>query len=135
MKIITVSQRKGGVGKSSSTLNLACAFAEAGHRVLVADMDDQQNTTSVAGYESCKYTIEDLIMKSDLPAEEIIVKSDWDNVWMLPALDNLSGVIKYLDSEVGGQHLLRERLEKVRDIDYILIDTGPSYRIDNIPVG
>jgi chromosome partitioning protein len=130
MKIITISQRKGGVGKSSSTLNLACAFAEAGHRVLVADMDDQQNASmSIAGHLNCTHTIEDLIMKNELPVEKVIVKSEWDNVWMLPSSDNLSGVIKYLNSEVGGQHLLRERLKEIQDIDYILIDTGPSLNV------
>jgi chromosome partitioning protein len=60
---ITISQRKGGVGKSTSTLNLACVLAEQGYKVLIIDLDDQQNTTrSISGIVKSKKTIEDLML-------------------------------------------------------------------------
>jgi chromosome partitioning protein len=127
---ITTSQRKGGVGKSTSTLNLACVLAEQGHKVLIIDLDDQQNTTrSISGIVKSRKTIEDLLLDEEVSLKETAVKTDWENVYILPASPNLSGAVKYLDTEVGGHLILKEKLSQDNEFDYVLIDTSPSLNI------
>ena len=103
MTTITICQRKGGVGKSTATLNLACVFGELGYKVLRIDLDDQQNTTkSISAIVEGEKTIEDLLLKEEVKLKETVVESSWKNVYILPASSNLSGVVKkYLDGEVG----------------------------------
>jgi chromosome partitioning protein len=133
LTIITVCQRKGGVGKSSSTLNLAYALAERGYRVLVVDLDDQQNTTSsISSREEYGLTVSDLLLKEEVRLEEVIVRTLWENVWVLPSSPLLSGVVKHLDSEVGGHLVLKEKLSQANGFDYCLIDNSPALNILNI---
>ena len=130
MRIITNHNRKGGVGKSTSTLNLSHVLAEKGLKVLIIDLDDQQNTTrSISQIVKSDKTIEDLLLKEDVSLGSVAVKTEWDNVWILPASSNLSGVIKNLDGEVGGHNILREKLRGNDFFDYIIIDTSPSLSI------
>jgi len=127
--ILTITQRKGGVGKTTTTLNLASVLAEMNYRVLIVDLDDQQNTTrSVSSLVESTKTIEDLLLK-DLTLKDVVVQTDWQNVYILPASSNLSGVVKYLDGEVGGHLILKEKLVKDNDFDFVLIDTSPSLNI------
>ena len=127
---ITIGQRKGGVAKSTSTLNLAYGLAEQGHRVLVVDLDDQQNaTTSISSHLAGDKTVADLLLQDDVEITQVMQPTEWTNVWMLPASANLSGVAKHLDSEVGGHLVLAEKLQTATAIDYILIDTSPSLNI------
>ena len=131
--IITVCQRKGGVGKSSSTLNLAYVLAELGYRVLIIDLDDQQNTTaSISSPLASGLSVADLLVKEEVRLEEVIQKTAWENVWILPASPQLSGVTKHLDSEVGGHLVLKEKLAQAKDFDYCLIDNSPALNILNI---
>jgi chromosome partitioning protein len=128
--VITTSQRKGGVGKSTSTLNLAHVIAEAGHRVLIIDLDDQQNTTrSISALVTSNKTIEDLLMHDDVTLSDVAVATSWENVSILPSSANLSGVVKHLDGEVGGHLVLKEKLAASEDFDVIFIDTSPSLNI------
>jgi chromosome partitioning protein len=129
MKTITICQRKGGVGKSTATLNLACVFGELGYKVLIVDLDDQQNTTkSISAIVEGEKTIEDLLLKEDVKLKDAVVESSWKNVFILPASSNLSGVVKYLDGEVGGHLILKEKLND-ESFDFVLIDTSPSLNI------
>ena len=129
-QIITIAQRKGGVGKSTATLNLAHVFAYKGFKVLIIDLDDQQNTTkSISQIVETDKTIEDLLLKEDIELKDAAVKTDWQNVWILPASDNLSGVVKHLDGELGGHLILKEKLIKNNNFDFVLIDTSPSLNI------
>ena len=131
--IITNNQRKGGVGKSSSTLNLACAFAEKGLAVLVIDMDDQQNTTtSISAHIDSRLTVAELLLADEVGVDEAAVKSDWQNVWIVPSSPNLSGALKHLDGEVGGHLVLKEKLDRCGRFDICLIDNSPSLNILNI---
>jgi chromosome partitioning protein len=129
MTTITICQRKGGVGKSTATLNLACVFGELGYKVLIIDLDDQQNTTkSISAIVESSKTIEDLLLKEDVKLKDAVVESNWKNVYILPASSNLSGVVKYLDGEVGGHLILKEKLND-ESFDFVLIDTSPSLNI------
>jgi chromosome partitioning protein len=129
-KIITICQRKGGVGKSTSCLNLACVFAELNLKVLIIDIDDQQNTTrSISAIVESDKNIEDLLLKDDVLLNDVAVTTGWKNVWILPSSSNLSGVVKHLDGEVGGHLILKEKLTDNETFDIILIDTSPSLNI------
>jgi chromosome partitioning protein len=128
--VITTCQRKGGVGKSTSTLNLAHVIAEEGLRVLIIDLDDQQNTTrSISALVESERTIEDLLLQDDVTVEDVAVATSWKNVSILPSSANLSGVVKHLDGEVGGHLILKEKLCAGDAFDVIFIDTSPSLNI------
>jgi chromosome partitioning protein len=123
---ITICQRKGGVGKSTATLNLASVFAAMGYRTLIIDLDDQANTSSsISSHIQSSYTIEDLLLNDGLTGRDAAISTGWENVWMVPASKNLSGVVKHLDSEVGGHLILKEKLA-CADFDFCFIDNSPS---------
>jgi chromosome partitioning protein len=130
LKVITICQRKGGVGKSTSALNIACGLAEKGYRILIIDLDDQQNaTSSISAHITAEKTIADLLLKDEVAVADAMAPTGWPNVWIIPASGNLSGAIKHLDSEVGGHLVLKEKLIQVEDIDYVIIDNSPSLNI------
>jgi chromosome partitioning protein len=130
MNTITVCQRKGGNGKSTSALNLSHAFALSGLRVLLIDLDDQKNTTSAIGIPlRAPYTVEHVLV-GEIPVQEAAIKTDWDRVSLISASASLSGAIQELDGEVGSHLILKEKLAEVQDAyDLCLIDTSPSLNI------
>ena len=130
MITITIGQRKGGNGKSTSALNLAHAFALTGKRVLLIDLDDQKNSTSaISTTKPPTYTIEDLLLNKDVTVSETAVATTWENVSLIAASANLSGTIRELDGEVGSHLVLEEKLSAALDFDLCLIDTSPSLNI------
>jgi chromosome partitioning protein len=130
MITITVGQRKGGNGKSTSALNLAQAFALKGKRVLLIDLDDQKNTTSaIETIRDPVFSVEDLLLKDDVGIDEAAIATTWEGVSLIPASANLSGTIRELDGEVGSHLVLREKLERAAGFDLCLIDTSPSLNI------
>ena len=130
MITITIGQRKGGNGKSTSTLNLAHAFALTGKRVLLIDLDDQKNSTSAIGTtrEPAK-TIEDLLLDESVTVADAAVPTTWEGVSLIAASASLSGTIRELDGEVGSHLVLKEKLAVATDYDLCLIDTSPSLNI------
>lgn len=130
MMSITIGQRKGGNGKSTSALNLAHAFAQTGKRVLLVDMDDQKNSTSaIETLTSPAKTIEDLLVDPAVGVAESAVETSWAGVWLIAASGSLSGTIRELDAEVGSHLVLKEKLEAASGFDVCLIDTSPSLNI------
>ena len=130
---ITFLQRKGGTGKSTSALNLAHVFAVLGYKVLLADIDDQQNATSSISKDiRADLTVSDLLLKDDVGVADVAVQTEWENVWIIPASPNLSGALKHLDSEVGGHLVLKEKLQAASGYDICLLDNSPSLNILNI---
>jgi len=135
MTTITIGQRKGGNGKSTSALNLAHAFAQKGKRVLLIDLDDQKNSTSaIETAEPVRHTIEDLLLRPEVSLSDVAVRTTWEGVSLVAASASLSGAIRELDGEVGSHLVLREKLarEKLPDApsyDLCLIDTSPSLNI------
>ena len=131
--IITFLQRKGGTGKSTAALNLAHVLAILGYRVLLIDIDDQQNaTSSIPEHILADLTVADLLLKDDVRVADVAVKTEWENVWIIPASSNLSGALKHLDSEVGGHLVLKEKLQAAEGYDICLLDNSPSLNILNI---
>jgi chromosome partitioning protein len=111
-------------------------LADRAYRVLLIDLDDQQNTTRAISTivindndTANGKTIEDLLLNEETTLQEVTVKTEWDNVWILPASNNLSGVVKHLDQEVGGHLILKEKLSGDNIFDYVIIDTAPTLSI------
>ena len=127
-RIIAVANQKGGVGKTTTAINLSACLAEIGQKILVVDMDPQGNTTSGFGVDKNQLinTIyEMLIGECDL--EECILTKIMDNLSILPSNVNLSGAEIELIGIDRREYVLKSNVERVRDsYDYIIIDCPPS---------
>ncbi len=126
---VTIGQRKGGNGKSTSALNLAHAFAMSGKKVLVIDLDDQKNSTSAIEATTPEHTVEDLLLRPEVDVAAAAVSTAWEGVSLIAASASLSGAIRELDGEVGSHLCLREKLAAAEGFDLCLIDTSPSLNI------
>ena len=127
-KIISITNQKGGVGKTTSSINLSAAIAATGKKVLVVDADPQGNTTSGLGVE--KNTLEDTLyelMIGDSSTEECIIKNVCKNLDLIPANVNLAAAEIEILQEPNNQFILKKALDWVRDkYDFIIIDCPPS---------
>lgn len=126
--VLAVLNQKGGVGKSTTSINLAASLGEIGQKVLLVDLDPQGNTTSGLGIEKskCERCVYDALL-NDVPAEELILETCAENVYLIPATIQLSGAELDLVAEVARESRLKELLAPVRgDFDFILIDCPPS---------
>ena len=140
-KIIAIVNQKGGVGKTTTSINLSASLGILGKRVLMVDLDPQGNATTGVGVDKREIgssIYEVLIMKA--PLQEAIVKTKSTNLSVIPAYLNLAGVEmellelerKYKDNDIKFNRVtrLKDELYKVKDnYDYILIDCPPSLGI------
>ena len=124
-KVIAFANQKGGVAKTTTTLNLAVAFKERGFRVLAVDLDPQGNLTMSQGMNPDEIDVSmfDVLVRS-VPIEEVVHRSEIDVA--VSSID-LAGAELALSSMIGRERALQKALLPVRsDYDYILIDTPPS---------
>lgn len=127
-RIIAVANQKGGVGKTTTVINVGAILAEKGYRTLLVDLDPQAALTASCGVNPFDLTRS---VYHSLLAQELdvrtIVKHVRPRLDLLPANIHLAGAEVELVSQIGREYLLQEALEMVRgDYDYILIDCGPS---------
>lgn len=127
-RIIAVANQKGGVGKTTTTINLSAALAEEGKRVLLVDLDPQGNATSGVGVDkrSVEPTVYELFA-GEVSFDECLIKTEFDNLYVLPANINLSGAeIDLIDREEREYYLKNILDEQEERFDYVLIDCPPS---------
>ena len=131
VKIVSIVNQKGGVGKTTTSVNLSACLAELNYRVLVIDIDPQGNTTSGLGIEICEETntIYD-VLSGDSIAEEAIYKTDFGTLFVCPSDIQLAGSeIELVDAEKR-EFRLKECIDSIKDnFDYILIDCPPSLNL------
>lgn len=127
-KIIAITNQKGGVGKTTTTVNLSACLATLGKRVLLVDIDPQGNASSGVGVkkgelDSCIYNV----LIDDEDVREVIQQTELDNLYIVPATISLAGAEVELVSTISREIRLKHALLPVKEhFDYIFIDCPPS---------
>jgi chromosome partitioning protein len=127
-RIIAIANQKGGVGKTTTSINLSACLAEAGQRVLTIDIDPQGNTTSGLGIEKneVENTIYELIL-GEVEIQDAIIKTEFENLSLIASNINLAAAEIELIGIQEKEYILKRAVEQVKDdYDFIIIDCPPS---------
>lgn len=127
-KVIAIANQKGGVGKTTTAVNLSACLGKQGKKTLLIDIDPQGNATSGLGVDprTVKTSIYDCII-NEIPMKEAVLDTDFENLWICPANISLAGAELELAMKDDRAFILKKSVKKIRDdFDYILIDCPPS---------
>lgn len=130
-RIIAIANQKGGVGKTTTTVNLSACLAQAGKKVLTIDCDPQGNTTSGLGIDknSLDKTLYNLLL-GEYSLEEVVKETDVENLWLVPSNINLAGAEIELISYSEREYILKNIIDVYQYVyDFVIIDCPPSLNV------
>jgi chromosome partitioning protein len=123
-RVYAFANQKGGVGKTTTAINLAACLAEAGERSLVVDLDPQANATSGLGMRANGTSSYDLL--DGAPIADLVKPTAFDNLFLVPSKPELAGAAVELSRRDDGDRYLAQALEHVEGFDFVLLDCPPS---------
>ena len=129
MRIIAIANQKGGVGKTTTAINLSAGLAARGKKILLLDLDPQANATSGLGAEASSENCMYHPLLGAAQIEEKIIPSRLENLWLVPGDMDLAGVeieLAQMDDYLGRLRTILDNLSKTSSFDYCILDTPPS---------